>query len=1495
MPLHVWIAEDYEFTHERIAAASMVERLENAFGKDETPYHLLCNILMANGSADALLIKPDGFIIIELKSFDCPVSGSENGPWLATAKKNIKTQVKGGCHANPFQQVRKYRFDLMNMLQAKRKEFLNLQRDRFDFGKAISAIVLFDTPLEKGQDSIDLAGHHVWFRHGRMDNFAGLVASITSPGSVLTPKEIDILIEKVFRVTPAKLIDGVPVRNTESVPIPQNGNEPGEREIEKIRKEVSEELAKLRDFMEEVQQGKQTDEPASSSREAKGSAITAPGLGEKEQERGRHIIEQYNMEFCTIDCQRDRIPNVFKDVATHELLVCVRSNITEADLEAIKALLEECLGRQTSAIQIDDRSYIYWHAGKWLREIEAIPVFNEIHAIHASKLSCEIKYNLLFELIDRVSKQLTVDASTRFSNLYSRLKYLCKQHAIENSHIDKFRINANKIMRGAISGESRYMEDLKSICEFVAQIFNSEMPRNLSVTIENVQYRAINPQKVTHEFRKEERLIVEKCDGDFIYGTLKSDNRYVRVGYGFDNAYLDLKDMLRQGDEVNLLYPYSASPLHEGEVVVLSTSAIVYDPDYLVSVTDLCNCIRDFGNDARHYLIKKFSPTEVKPPLVLGNLAGQLLADSITQKNSTFRASYKQFLHDSGLEIASMSELNGPNMVKWLGDAENQCKNIKEKICREFPEEYQIDLAQTRIESEFISSAMGLNGRMDCLYVDEKRNSAVTIELKSGKEAWKGGYQIQHFAQVALYRDILYCLKNIPREDVEALLFYSKTGNAYGDTPTSKQISEFVQLRNHMVFLDRQLCDGEAPMLFETLEASDIIPETHPLYRYIAPRVEEVLNPIKNADNISKEYFYRFLRFVMGEHFLSKTGDSRMGSTQGFSKTWNATLHEKLLSGDIVIDLRVERFEDETEVRKIIFAIPNDDEDIESSMNFRDGDTVIIYERNNIKDLATNQFIMRGSIETIGSKEIVVSLTYPQRPAVFNKSSLYAIEHSDINSARTPLLGLHSLLSANRERRELVLGLRMPETDDSESLNSDDSGKSDNHEIRDIVLQAKQAKDCYLLLGPPGSGKTSRALSSMVHEFSIGESQNILLMAYTNRAVDEICETLERGSLDYIRFGQELKCGHNCRKHLLKNMLDDSADVASILELVQSSRIVVGTISSLAGMQSLFNIKHFDVAIIDEAAQILEPYMLQLLCGKNSDDRNYIDKFILIGDHKQLPAVTQQSDHVASIPPESPLRRIGLKSCRNSLFERLYELYERKSPASVGILTHQARMHPVIGDFPNQLFYNRQLHPLGTEHQNRESFFEKFNLENEIERFIATNRVAFFPSSGSKPVGESHKVSKSEAKMVAKILQAIYQLYIDNEMPFSKEKSVGVIVPFRNQIAQIRKEIRSLVLPEEVVAITIDTVERYQGSERDIIIFSTTISQPYQKSILSIKGDDDDGDNDNIPIDRKLNVAVTRAREQLFVTGNMNLLRQIPIYEELIIWLCEKGGSFDVH
>lgn len=138
----------------------------------------------------------------------------------------------------------------------------------------------------------------------------------------------------------------------------------------------------------------------------------------------------------------------------------------------------------------------------------------------------------------------------------------------------------------------------------------------------------------------------------------------------------------------------------------------------------------------------------------------------------------------------------------------------------------------------------------------------------------------------------------------------------------------------------------------------------------------------------------------------------------------------------------------------------------------------------------------------------------------------------------------------------------------------------------------------------------------------------------------------------------------------------------------------------------------------------------------------------------------------------------------------------------------------------------------------------------------------------------SEKVNTEEARIVAQLLKTIHTL---SGTSFDPSKTIGVIVPYRNQIAMIRQEINRLDIPS-LIPISIDTVERYQGSQRDIIIYSFTVQNRYQLDFLTSNCFVEDGK----VIDRKLNVALTRARKQLIITGNEAILHQNALFKDLI-------------
>ena len=203
-------------------------------------------------------------------------------------------------------------------------------------------------------------------------------------------------------------------------------------------------------------------------------------------------------------------------------------------------------------------------------------------------------------------------------------------------------------------------------------------------------------------------------------------------------------------------------------------------------------------------------------------------------------------------------------------------------------------------------------------------------------------------------------------------------------------------------------------------------------------------------------------------------------------------------------------------------------------------------------------------------------------------------------------------------------------------------------------------------------------------------------------------------------------------------------------------------------------------------------------------------------------------------------------------------------------------MHPSIAKFPTMMFYpQEQLTPVPLPHQ----------LEVPDHPL-----VVFIPSKFCLRSGQSDQVNDDEAQIVARQVMDVWHSYGER---FNPNTTVGVIVPYRNQIAVVRQELAVLVerLPEkerdacrqQLGGISIDTVERFQGSQRDVIIYSFTVQHSYQMEFLTASCFvETDADGNQRVIDRKLNVALTRARKQLIITGNPTILSAIPIFRRLM-------------
>lgn len=1123
-------------------------------------------------------------------------------------------------------------------------------------------------------------------------------------------------------------------------------------------------------------------------------------------------------------------------------------------------------------------------------------IFDEIRNIMQPDMDHTARYHALDTLLLRALKDRTRHSPVDFTHTAARLHWLCKQTGHPSHPLEVFRARAGRIQKGLFlpNGEDEAY-DLKAVCEGLAAFYQTHVPEDVQKRLPRHWRPAPAPaEKVLQA--KRIRITVHRWDEHFIYGKdhTHPTEQLLKVEYAdkTDRTFADLNGQLYEGAQLNLL-SVKAIKAESAYPYVLKPEMLVLDPDFLIDITALCACIKPYGYSAYTHLLNKFAPPARSAAIQLGNAANQFLDDCVNERfiqnadGTTEAELYLRSMQNS-FRFSPLAWSTLPDIDRdFFNRCEMQFHHIRQTVRNSFSAA-GIDIRQTEVELEpsFLCEALGLQGRMDLL----TRNADKLVELKSGKadEYPYRSPKEEHSLQMALYKEILYYNLDRRREQVQSYLFYSRYPGLYAvDVPRS-HIRRAMALRNAILHIEHRLRRGESRTLIEELteERLNVDGRADRLYsRYLRPRMMEILAPLHGMRGVEADYFHRFLTFTAREQFRAKVGDDRADSPGGFAETWCCDTQTKQQNGNILTGLKLHPVPDEEgAVVRLDLQLPEYGEDF--LPNFRQGDMVMLYERNHEGDNVTNKQFFRCTIEEIHPERMLLKLSYKQRNAeVFRPDSLYAVEPGYMDATfNQAYSGLFSLLTAPRERKELLLGIRPPATDPSVRLHRHYL----NEEIDRIVLKAKQARDYFLLVGPPGTGKTSVALKSMVEEFLSDHPQKtLLLMAYTNRAVDEICHTLSaiNPAPEYIRIGQELNCAPDFRPRLMKHVIGDATSRKEIYEKLAPVRVFASTISSLCNQTELFSLKVIDVAIIDEASQVLEPQLLPLLCATtpvNRGDYNLnrlaIGKFILIGDHKQLPAVVSQPREMSRVTEDS-LQAIGLTDCRNSLFERLHRLNSLQGTKNIVEMLHrQGRMHPSICEFVNRNYYNGGLDAVPLPHQQEPLAFGIRPDDDQWTAFVAGTRMAFISVQADE--AEYYiKSNKREAETVAHLVHTLCQLHSRSGIPFSPCRQIGIIVPFRAQIAMIRKALAERHIPD-TADITIDTVERYQGSQRDIIIFSTTVSRPYQLPILS-----EPVMTDGRELDRKLNVALTRARKQFFMTGNETLLRKCTAYREFLDFL----------
>ena len=1134
------------------------------------------------------------------------------------------------------------------------------------------------------------------------------------------------------------------------------------------------------------------------------------------------------------------------------------------------------------------------------RNDDAAELFSRIHfVITAKDFSPSVINKTMHETLVIACTEGLKGTRYGFGDLNSQVESLIrilKIPAKEAAAIRRMRRHSNH--SAALSADDlRY--DAKALADLISKIYATPLPADLTRLLPH------GPQKIAKQLyvnAADKRCIVQEWDDDTITAVVDEENeqnimtiryndesQHARMGY--------LKDILKQGMHINLL-----GCQVEGNTI--TPRLIIVEPDCLLDISTIASCFEDYGHHPLLYLVNRMGERANNQAILLGNFAGSALDDIINQPDFNIGRTLIRNFREKALEYATCSKFDGNEFKK---DAATQTEHLKQ-IIHELRQHF--DLSKAVLEPTFVCEKLGIQGRVDLMTTDLR----LLVEQKSGRNIFleramrnsHGTLMVEkHYVQVLLYFGILFYNFNLSDTDIR--LLYSRYALPDGLLSVANLMTlvyEALRFRNEAVALEFDIAERGLQHLLPLLtpETMNVNGMRNFFYeRYLLPQLQSVLVPLQNMSPLEQAYFCRMTQFVIRENIMSKVGVNE-GIGNSVANLWNMPLSEKRETGNIYTHLTITQKEKDGDGDElngydlITLAIPEQGNDF--LPNFRRGDMVFLYSypANEEPDVR-KALLFKGGIAAMSSSSITIKLIDGQQNAdIFNQlpynvtggenvsmaraggKKVWCIEHasSDVGGSAS-IRALYTFVTSTESRKQLLLSQREPKANTEVTLS-----RSYNEALDPMLTKAKQALDYFLLVGPPGTGKTSMALRFLVEEqLATCPEGGILLMAYTNRAVDEICGMLVEAGVEFIRVGSKLSCAVAYEPYLLSNIVGKRPTLEEIKQKLGRAQVIVGTTSMIQSRNYIFNLRRFSLAIIDEASQILEPNIIGLLAshrgghliaGEYACD---IDKFILIGDYKQLPAVVQQNDNDSAVT-DPLLHEIGLTTCKGSLFERLIRSEIQAGRTTfMDTLHRQGRMHPDIAAFPREAFYLKEcIEPVPLKHQQEKKLGYTATSEDEVDDLLKAHRLLFFASEPCLQPELSDKVNASEARIVADLLRRIHRFY---GKKFDPDKTVGVIVPYRNQIAMIRKEIEALHIPE-LESVSIDTVERYQGSQRDVIVYSFTIQRRYQLDFLTSNSFQED---DRI-IDRKLNVALTRARRQLLLTGNLTTLSANPVFDNLI-------------
>ena len=456
--------------------------------------------------------------------------------------------------------------------------------------------------------------------------------------------------------------------------------------------------------------------------------------------------------------------------------------------------------------------------------------------------------------------------------------------------------------------------------------------------------------------------------------------------------------------------------------------------------------------------------------------------------------------------------------------------------------------------------------------------------------------------------------------------------------------------------------------------------------------------------------------------------------------------------------------------------------------------------------------------------------------------------------------------------RDMLLGTREPRFDAEKPV---EFFTDLNPPQQDAVRFALSSRDIAILHGPPGTGKTT-TLAEVVFQ-AVRQGMKVLACSPSNTGVDNLLERLAEMIPSVIRVGHPARVFEALRGHTLDELVENDSNTAVVRdikrEIEQLMRYAnretrsregnrargemmadIGRLRQQARMlerstinyvldsadvicttttidEELLGDRTFDLVVMDEACQCTEPAMWPAVLRA--------DRLILAGDHCQLPPTV--------VSAEAAREGLGRSLMERLVHEHGQSIFRR--------LTVQYRMHESIMDFSSQQFYAGEL---VADVSVRDHWLP--DLEGVDEDDVTSPILEFWDTAGAGWDEELEKdgLSKRNPKEANWVVTQVRKLLDSGVAP----DQIAVIAPYAAQVRLIRNRM-------QLSAIEIDTVDGFQGREKEVVIVSLVRSNP-------------EGEIGFLADTRRTNVALTRAKRALRVIGDSATLANNTFYREML-------------